>query len=312
MRYSFLVVVILFITFLFSCDDDNDIEITSMSVEISDIRQTSALGTARIVSNGGSDILNWGICLSESPNPTTNDITYDLVGSTQTRQSLTLEGLNANTTYFAKAFATNSAGTGYSEELTFKTIPKLITDIDGNTYNIIMIGSQAWMQENLKVTRFRNGDDIIDESTGSAQYIYDDSETNLDIYGRLYNLESIKDERNIAPEGWHIPSDEEWDKLLIDVLGGYEVAGGKLKESGTEHWLSPNNEATNESNFTALGGGYRQGSDDLYIGLLVNGYWYSHSGKVIILENANGFVASRNKEGTAGTSSSYSIRCIMD
>ncbi|MBC8214179.1 MAG: fibrobacter succinogenes major paralogous domain-containing protein [Candidatus Marinimicrobia bacterium] len=142
-----------------------------------------------------------------------------------------------------------------------------MTDIDGNIYQTIQIGNQTWMAENLKVTHYRNGDaiqtgysnseweDLYDTETG-AYCVYDDQESNADTYGYLYNWVAVDDTRNIAPEGWHIPTDEEW-QILVDFLGGSSVAGGKMKETGTVHWNSPNTGATNESGFTALPGGYR-------------------------------------------------------
>jgi len=146
-------------------------------------------------------------------------------------------------------------------------------DIDSNIYPTVKIGDQWWMAENLKVTRYRNGDDIpivTDDTewknlTTGAYCNYNNNSDNADIYGRLYNWYAVNDSRNIAPLGWHVPSDEEW-QTLIDYLGGESVAGGKLKETGTTHWNSPNEGATNESGFAALPGGYRNDTgtfDDL-------------------------------------------------
>jgi len=137
-------------------------------------------------------------------------------------------------------------------------------DIDSNIYPTVKIGDQWWMAENLKVTRYRNGDDIpivTDDTewknlTTGAYCNYNNNSDNADIYGRLYNWYAVNDSRNIAPLGWHVPSDEEW-QTLIDYLGGESVAGGKLKETGTTHWNSPNEGATNESGFAALPGGDR-------------------------------------------------------
>lgn len=142
-----------------------------------------------------------------------------------------------------------------------------ITDIDGNTYQTIEIGDQLWMAENLKVTHYRNGDAIPnvtdslewEELTTGAFCNYDNNESNVATYGRLYNWYAVNDSRNIAPEGWHVPSDIEW-QTLVDYLGGAAVAGGKMKEAGTTHWNSPNTGATDESGFSALPGGCRCGN----------------------------------------------------
>lgn len=147
-----------------------------------------------------------------------------------------------------------------------------VTDIDGNVYQTVTIGTQVWMAENLKVTHYRNGDaipNVTDNGTWSglttgAYCAYNNDENNVATYGRLYNWYAVADSRNIAPAGWHVPTDEEW-QTLVDYLGGSSVAGGKLKETGTAHWNSPNEGATNESGFTALPGGYRYDS-----GLFVN------------------------------------------
>jgi len=156
-----------------------------------------------------------------------------------------------------------------------------ITDIDGNIYSIVKINNQIWLNENLKVTHYRNGDlipNITDDiewanlSTGAYCYYNNDVDIK-DIYGNLYNWYSVNDSRNIAPIGWHVPSDDEW-QTLVDYLGGNDVAGCKMKETGTEHWASPNTGATNESGFSALPGGYRLG-DGLYGGMGSSAYFWS-------------------------------------
>ena len=146
-----------------------------------------------------------------------------------------------------------------------------LVDIDGNVYQTVQIGNQHWMAENLKVTHYRNGDPIPHLTSNSdwastslgAYCAYDNNEGNVETYGRLYNWYTVDDPRGLAPQGWHVPTDDEW-QTLVDYLGGSSVAGGKLKEAGTEHWNSPNTGATNESGFTALPGGYRSS----------NGYYY--------------------------------------
>ncbi len=150
-----------------------------------------------------------------------------------------------------------------------------VTDIDGNVYNAIKIGDQWWMVENLKVTQYRNGDAIpvvTDSSewsdlTTGAYCMYDNNASNADTYGYLYNWYAVDDNRGLGPEGWHIPTDDDWKELEMylgmsqseaDSIGGRGTdEGGKLKEAGTSHWRDPNTGATNESGFTALPGGFR-------------------------------------------------------
>ena len=148
-----------------------------------------------------------------------------------------------------------------------------VTDIDGNTYQTVKIGDQWWMAENLKVTCYRNGDAIPNITDGTtwaslstgAYCEYNNDINNVATYGRLYNWYAVTDSRNIAPAGWHVPSDAEWKQLEMylgmsqseaDATGWRGTdEGGKLKEVGTMHWNSPNTGATNESGFTALPGG---------------------------------------------------------
>lgn len=157
-----------------------------------------------------------------------------------------------------------------------------VTDIDGNVYNIVTIGSQEWIAQNLKTTHFNDGTPIPlatgnDEwrnLTTSGYCWYNNDEANYkDPYGAIYNWYAV-DNGNLCPEGWHVPGDAEWT-ILTDYLGGLNVTGGKLKETGTTHWNSPNYGATNETGFTALPGGERSGTDGSFQNINENGYWWS-------------------------------------
>jgi uncharacterized protein (TIGR02145 family) len=173
-----------------------------------------------------------------------------------------------------------------TKQVTVSTGVITVKDIDGNIYHAVQIGDQFWMVENLKVTRYRNGDaipNITDDSewdklTNGAYCQYDNNEENGFTYGLLYNWFAVDDSRNIAPEGWHVPSDAEWKKL-IDYFDGDAVAGGKMKEIGTTHWSGPNIGASNASGFSALPGGYRinRGLRFGYVGLSAN-FWSSTKG----------------------------------
>jgi uncharacterized protein (TIGR02145 family) len=142
----------------------------------------------------------------------------------------------------------------------------LLVDNDSIVHSVT-IGSQEWQAENLNVDRFRNGDLIPEVITnvewatagdrGEPAWCYfENDDENGKIYGKLYNWYAVNDSRGLAPEGWHIPTDEEWT-ILTDYLGGEEVAGGKMKITGTTYWESPNDEVTNESGFSVFPGGYR-------------------------------------------------------
>ena len=149
--------------------------------------------------------------------------------------------------------------------------------------NEVTIGNQIWMNKNLNVSRYRNGD-IIAEVTDQSQWeslstgawcYYENNSANGPVYGKLYNWYAVNDPRGLAPQGWHLPSDAEWT-TLTNSLGGLNFAGGKMKLSGIQYWQSPNTNATNSSGFMGLPGGDRASSGTFYnIGL--NAYWWSSS-----------------------------------
>jgi uncharacterized protein (TIGR02145 family) len=155
----------------------------------------------------------------------------------------------------------------YNRPFLAKVLSGSLKDIDGNSYKIVKIGEQIWMQENLRVTHYNNGDSIpnikdsalwVNYSSG-AYCDYDNDTSNVKTYGRLYNWYAASDQRNVCPAGWHVPSDTEF-AVLINILGGPNNAGGRLKERGFLHWEKPNAGATNESKFTALPAGQRYDS----------------------------------------------------
>lgn len=170
---------------------------------------------------------------------------------------------------------------GFSVRL-IKDSEVTVTDIDGNVYNTVTIGNQVWTEENLKVTRFRNGDPITNVTgattwkglTTGAYCWYNNDIANKGIYGALYNWYAVSDARNIAPVGWHVPTDAE--RLALDTyLGGSSVVGGQLKEEGTTHWTTPNTGATNTSGFTGVPAGYRVSSTGAFSSLGLQNYIWS-------------------------------------
>jgi len=167
--------------------------------------------------------------------------------------------------------------------------PATVTDIDGNVYPTVQIGTQCWTSENLKVERYRNGDAIPTglsdgawiATTSGASAVYNDVPANKGIYGLLYNWFTIVDPRGLCPTGWHVPTNGEWTQLT-DFLGGTTVAGGAMKTTGTLFegtglWESPNFAATNSSGFSALPGGFRYYGDGDYYDQGVYGCWWSSS-----------------------------------
>ena len=217
-----------------------------------------------------------------------------------------------------------------------------ITDIDGNSYNTVLIGSQCWTKENLRVRKYNNGTAIGFNAVGGyggfsstwqnstiglhAIYGHDSTITtpsNLTKYGYLYNWYAVKgistngniastDTLNICPAGWHVPTDAEWTTLTTN-LGGGSVAGGKMKSVGTAYWNSPNTSATNESGFSALPGGIRM-NDGSFSDISNSGFFWSatengnsnawyHS-----LSNSNANVSRISNNKTIGAC----VRCIRD
>lgn len=214
----------------------------------------------------------------------------------------------------------NSIGTTtaiFNPNLAYGTM----TDQDGNTYKTIQIGMQVWMAENLKATTYRNGDAIgsTDPSTlgisGESNPKYHwpcmNDESKVATYGRLYTWYAVTDSRNIAPQGWHVATYQEWITLR-DFLGGTNSAGGKLKETGTTHWAEPNTAAANESGFTALPGGLREPAGVFYIDAKIGNWWTaSANGSKAWHAYADALTGSLlliDSPKAVG----YSVRCVKD
>ncbi len=165
--------------------------------------------------------------------------------------------------------------------------PATVTDIDGNVYNTVSIGSQCWMAENLKTENYQNGDPIpgnLDAASwagtsSGAWAVYNGIAANKATYGLLYNWYAVNDARGLCPSGWHVPTDNEWT-TLTDGLGGSAVAGGSLKQTGTTSagtglWFSPNTGATNSSGFTGIPAGNRNFNGETYAPVGLNCLWWT-------------------------------------
>jgi uncharacterized protein (TIGR02145 family) len=232
------------------------------TANISSITSQQCIGGGEVHSLTGAAVLAKGVCWSTNQYPTINDAKTIDTSSTNIFVS-TITGLTPNATYYVRAYATGNSGTKYGNTITFQNSPLNypVVDIDGNFYDTVKIGNQIWMKQNLKVTHFTNGDNILlvnvnnsNENNIAAYSNYDWSTTISAVYGKLYNWYVIEDDRKVCPLGWHVPDDNEFAALSA-YLGGDNVSGGKLKEVGTLHWYTPNNYASNESGFTALGAG---------------------------------------------------------
>ena len=200
-----------------------------------------------------------------------------------------------------------------------QNITQQVIDIENNAYKIVTIGTQTWMAENLRVTRYNDGTAIPLVTDGTAwgnltTPAYTWYNNTASDYGALYNYYTVADTNslNVCPEGWHVPTDTEWT-TLTGYLGGISVAGGKMKEGGLAHWENPNTGATNESGFTGLPGGYRY-NDGTSNSIGTAGWWWSST------EISSGIAWSRSLSYNYGgvyvnfpfKQDGFSVRCLRD
>jgi len=278
-RISAVILLILSISLTHSCKKDKPTTVPdqpTIGTASAGNAQATVIFTAP-VSNGGSVVTSYTV--TSSPGN---------ISGTGSVSPITVSGLTNGTAYTFTVKATNAIGNSVASSAS-NSVTLLLTDIDGNVYNIVTIGTQVWMAGNLKTTKYNDGTAIPNITDNAAWYtlttgaytdIYNDPSYST-TYGRLYNWYVVDNNaatkmasnggKNVCPTSWHVSSDAEWTTLTT-FLGGEAVAGGKLKETGTTHWLTPNTGATNETGFTALPGGYRY--DD--------GTYYGIGGRVII------------------------------
>ena len=281
------------------------------TTSVTEISSTTATVEGDVTSDGGAPIIYQGICCDTSDNVTIDNVKASESGGSGTFAS-TITRLTPMTMYYVRAYATNSAGIGYGNEISFITKfspiifnPNLpygtVTDVEGNQYKTITIetqadnkyksitgGTQVWMAENLRTTKYNDETAIqivtdysewADLSTPAYCWPHND-ELYKNLYGAMYNGYTISTGK-LCPTGWHVPSDTEWHQLVLFLdpsanLDISSIAGGKLKEAGTTHWSDPNAGATNESGFTALPGGNRTSFNGGFSSIgLISGWWSS-------------------------------------
>lgn len=321
------------------------------TANISNVTQTTAISGGTIVSDGGATITAQGICWSTNPEPTIhNYTTSEVLGNVSFIDSLI--NLNATTTFYVRAYATNSNGTGYGKVLQVTTLPDAslptpilnpnlsydsITDIDGNKYHTIKVGTQTWMAENLIVTKYRNGDIIPNETSNSnwkalttgAQCTYNNNVewNSIAKFGRLYNFYAVSDAREIAPTGWHIATDDEWSTLndyLANNLGiSTSIAQAMAAKTdwtessipGTIGCIDFNiyESVNNSSGLCALPAGIRGDYGEFNYVANYGGWWTSNQS-----DNENGWFRSLSYYGKNVGRNTYnkyyglSVRCIKD
>jgi uncharacterized protein (TIGR02145 family) len=269
----------------------------------------NANGHVKIRLYGEFALIAYGVCWNTSPNPSlSNNITTDSIDFNNLNTNSFITNLNANTTYYVRAYATNIAGTSYGNQVMFKTreafIYGTVKDIEGNVYKTIKIGNQIWMAENLKTTKYRNGDEIPNKTTSWPSNLstgaccnFDNNVENVIKYGKLYNWYAVSDKRGLAPEGWHVPSESEWRALENYLItNGYEyfnsysatvreVGRNQLSKSlaANTDWSkdtsigTPGNDLSrnNSSGFTALPAGSRSQYGGSFRSIGLGGFWWS-------------------------------------
>lgn len=194
-----------------------------------------------------------------------------------------------------------------------------VYDVDSNEYKTVRIGDQTWMAENLRTTRYRDStligqetDPDVWKTLTEGAWCWFGNIVDYDIpYGKLYNLYAATSNNRICPEGWSVPSTSDWNKLG-DYLGMHLIAGGKMKEEGFTHWSPPNIEASNETGFSGVGGGWRNGTTGDFENFHQSGcFWtdlFDYEGRYFFLATGNGELVSSSANRQAG----LSVRCIKD
>jgi uncharacterized protein (TIGR02145 family) len=200
-----------------------------------------------------------------------------------------------------------------------------VTDLEGNKYKTVIIGTQEWMGENLKVIKYSDGTtlpNVTDNkewselSTGAWSYYNNDASNNAK-FGKLYNWYAVSPttngDKNVCPTGWHVPKNSEWN-VLIDYLGGINNSGGKMKEVGITSWNSPNTDATNISLFSALPDGSRFFGNGSFSSFGSFGHWWSSTEGSFGIGMACTLYSYSGIAGTLGNymRSGFSVRCLKD
>lgn len=254
-----------------------------------DIKSTSAVIGGFVSSDGGASIERRGLCWSTSQNPTESDA-HSTNGRGTGGFSAIITGLNPNTTYYVRSYATNSKGTGYGKVISFTTKKedcKFVRDYDGNVYNAVLIGEQCWMRENLRTTHYADGTYIMKNINGEKRhtsayrYYPDINSNNVATYGYNYNWRAVMRDspssaanpsgvQGICPSGWHVPSKAEWNQLINYVKDHYEynkVAKALASNSGWNIAKCTCNIGYDQRSNNATGfAAYPAGINSLYFG----------------------------------------------
>ena len=289
------------------------------------ITDSSATIKARIISAGSDTITLRGVCWDTAVDPDTSD-NFRVASQIQGDFQVTVSGLLPGKKYYSRAFAKTSVGISYGNTIQFETdtivpdlsCPPTVSDIDGNVYHTVKIGAQCWFKENLRTSKYRNGDGIkfgFDNAAWAATSIgsvtsYNEDSSQDSTYGKLYNLYAVVDSRKLCPAGWHVPNDAEWT-VLVNYLGGGDFAGGKMKTTGTSLWASPNAGASNTSGFSAVPTGIKNSSGIFELKGSSAFFWANRVGNNVhsrALSSSDGKAPAFVKDAHFG----FSVRCIAD
>ncbi len=277
LKFRIILVIIAITAFSYGCKKNDEIPVVKTGT-VSDITDISATITGNTINSAKGNIYNRGLCWSNNlTEPNINEDNQYVEGFGDGSFTIYLGDLTPGTKYYVRAYATNSAGTGYGDVVSFTTTgtitgdivfnPDLtygtVTDTLGNQYKTIQIGTQTWMAENLKTTRLNDYTEIANitgftewqnfESPAYCWYLNDTKYTGT--FGALYNYYTVNTGK-LCPTGWHVPGYEEWS-TLFNYLGTTNNLGNLLRESGTTHWMVTSTDVKNSTGFTALPGGWR-------------------------------------------------------
>jgi uncharacterized protein (TIGR02145 family) len=272
------------------------------------------------------NVFSKGVCWSTLQNPTIADQKADL-GSGFGGLGSSIEGLTPGTVYYLRGYATNVVGTAYGGNKVIRTFDGYTTDYEGHVYSTVRLGNQEWMNRNLETRYFTNGDLI--STTGTAttnteqedkplyqwafQYHEDHPEL-LDSEGRLYTWYTATDSRKICPTGWHLPSKDEWNELLVH-LGGDKLTSRDIRWSFNYYWDSMLNAGATEGSFGVQLVGFREANGQFQYGSTYGTYWWSateaSSGNAYALFCGPSDI-DKISQIEKGKKSGYSVRCVKD
>ncbi len=255
-------------------------EVSTSSV--TSVGLTTASSGGNVTNDNGAQVTERGICYNTIGNPTISDTKIPSGTGTGTF-SVNLTGLTSGTVYYLKAYAINSAGTGYGSQMVFSTS---ISDVIGNTYATVLIGTQLWMQTDLKTSKYNDNTDIPNVTVNEEWMVLTApayswfNNTPSSVFGMLYNWYAVETGK-LCPSGWHVPSDNEFKTLerhLGMTIAEADGSGWRGTNQGTQLKATTTwnpNTGTNTSGFTALGGGYRYGALGTFADFGVVTYWWS-------------------------------------